>query len=139
MLGLFDIFWINNEEFLPASVIRDRDAHDVIFVAGFIDPSYGEHFDLHPLQFFKPQVFKQRASGRGQIVLHWIGEREEIASGVSQSVAQCDQFFPAINRDQPAVFKTAFKLFGFDAKMSAQTNGWNGSTSATVDSSASRR
>src|SRR5216110_177447 len=67
--------------------------------------------------FFKPQVFKQRASGRGQIVLHGIGEREEIASGVSQSVAQCDQFFPAINRDQPAVFKTAFKLFGFDAKI----------------------
>src|SRR5437660_1024292 len=30
MLGLFDIFWIDNDEFFPAAVIGKRDAHAVI-------------------------------------------------------------------------------------------------------------
>src|SRR5437867_5436453 len=50
-------------------------------------------------------------------MLHRIGKSEEIAPGVFESVAQCDEFFPAIDRDQPAVLEIALKLFGFDAEI----------------------
>src|SRR6266480_3161666 len=50
-------------------------------------------------------------------MLHRIGRGEKIAPGVLESVAQCDEFLPAINRDQPAVFETALKLFGLDTKI----------------------
>src|SRR5262245_58864742 len=89
----------------------------MIFVAGLIDPACREHFDLHSFQFYKRQVFKQGTPGRSEIVLHRIGQREEIASRVFQSVAQCDEFFPAIDRNQPAILEIALKLFGFDAKI----------------------
>src|SRR4029453_798152 len=46
-----------------------------------------------------------------------IGEGEEIASSVLQTITQADEFLPAIDRDQPAVLETALKLFGFDAKI----------------------
>src|SRR5436305_12159121 len=50
-------------------------------------------------------------------MLHRIGRGEKIAPGVLESVAQCDECLPAINRDQPAVFETALKLFGLDTKI----------------------
>ena len=50
-------------------------------------------------------------------MLHRIGESEEIAPGAFQSIPQCDQLFPAIHRDQPAVLETAFELFRFNAKI----------------------
>src|SRR5262249_37857215 len=50
-------------------------------------------------------------------MLHWIGEREEIAPGVFEPVAQCDEFLPAIDSHQPAVLETALQLLGFDAKI----------------------
>jgi len=49
-------------------------------------------------------------------MLHRIGQGEEIAPGVFESVAQGDEFFPAIDSDQPAVMEIALKLFGLDAK-----------------------
>src|SRR2546423_6146337 len=50
-------------------------------------------------------------------MLDWIGEREEIAPCVFESVAQSDEFLPAIDSDQPAILEIALKLFGFDAKI----------------------
>ena len=50
-------------------------------------------------------------------MLHGISECEEVAPSAFKPVAQCDEFLPAINRDQPAVFETALKLFGLDTKI----------------------
>ena len=50
-------------------------------------------------------------------MLDGIGEREEIAAGFLQPVAQRDQFLPAVDRDAPAVFEIAFELLRFDAKI----------------------
>src|SRR4030095_3462902 len=58
-----------------------------------------------------------RASSCCEVMLDGIGESEEIAAGVFESVAQGDEFFPAIDRDQPAIPEIALKLFGFDAKI----------------------
>src|SRR5207249_510708 len=85
----------------------------MIAPAGVTDSGYRKHFYLHPFQFFKRQVFKQRASGRGEVVLYRIGEGEEIASSVLQTVTQADEFLPAIDRDQPTVIEIALKLFDF--------------------------
>src|SRR4030095_9547587 len=63
------------------------------------------------------QIFEQTATRRGQVMLHRIGKGEEIAPGIFESVAQGDEFFPAVDRDQPAVLEIALKLFGFDAKV----------------------
>src|SRR5207248_5517669 len=111
------IFGIDNEQFFPTGVVREGNAHDMIAPAGVTDSGYRKHFYLHPFQFFKRQVFKQRASGRGEVVLYRIGEGEEIASSVLQTVTQADEFLPAIDRDQPTVIEIALKLFGFDAKI----------------------
>ena len=35
-----DIFWIDKQQFFPTSVIRERDAHDVIAMPGVTDPGY---------------------------------------------------------------------------------------------------
>ena len=94
MLRFFDIFRINNQQLFPAGVIRERDAHDVIVVvagvagrgAGVSDPGYSKHLNLHSFQFFKRKVLEQCATGCGQVVLHWIGKREEIAPGAFQSI-----------------------------------------------------
>src|SRR4029077_11861822 len=85
--------------------------------AGISDAGYREHLDLHAFQFFKWKIFKQRPPGRREVMLHGIGKREEIAPGVFEPVAQCDEFLPAIDRDQPAVLEIALKLFGFDAEI----------------------
>ena len=50
-------------------------------------------------------------------MLNRIGKREEIASGIFQSVAQRNEFFPAIDRHEPAVFEIAGQLFCFNAKI----------------------
>ena len=116
-LGFFDVVRIDNDQFFPAGVVRERDAHDVIVVAGVTDPGYSEHFELHPFQFFERQILEQGASSCGEIMLHRIGECEEIAAGVFQSVAKRDQFLPAIDGDQPAVLQIAPEFFRFDAKI----------------------
>src|SRR5512132_4249759 len=74
-----------------------------------------QRLDLHAFELFKWQVFKQCAPRASEVMLHWIVKGEEITSGIFESVTQCDEFFPAIDRDQPAVLETALKLFGFDA------------------------
>src|SRR4029453_10832491 len=93
----------------------------MITQAGVSAPGYsvfeGEHLDLHAFQFFKWQILKQRASSCCEVMLDGISESEEIAAGVFESVAQGDEFFPAIDRDQPAIPEIALKLFGFDAKI----------------------
>ena len=86
-LGFFDVVSIDNDQFFPAGVVRERDAHDVIFVAGLIDSGYREHFDLHSFQFFERQIFEQSAPCGGEIVLYRIGEGEEIAPRILESVA----------------------------------------------------
>jgi hypothetical protein len=50
-------------------------------------------------------------------MLHRIGKREEIAPGALKSVPQSNEFFPAIDRNQPAVLEIALKLLGFNAKI----------------------
>ena len=42
---------------------------------------------------------------------------EEIATRLFETVAQRDQFFPTIDRDQPAIFEVAFEPLGLDAKI----------------------
>ena len=48
----------------------------MIAEAGISAPSYSvlecENLDLHAFQFFKRQIFEQRATRRGQVMLHWI-------------------------------------------------------------------
>ena len=111
MLGVLDIFWIDNDEFFPAAVIGKRDAHDVIGGTRIGHAGYrlfeGEHFELQPFQFFERQTFEQRAPRRGEIMLHRIGEGEEIAPGVFETVAQRDQFLPTVHCNSPAVFEIA--------------------------------
>ncbi len=118
-LGFFYVVRIDNDQFFPAGVVRQRDAHDVIAVAGRVtdSPGYRKHFELHAFEFFKRQIFEQRASGCGEIMLNRIGKREEIAAGVFQSVAKRDQFLPAIDRDQPAVLQIASEFLRLDAKI----------------------
>jgi hypothetical protein len=50
-------------------------------------------------------------------MLHRICECEVIAPGILQPVAQGNQFLPTVDRNQPAVFQTPLKLFGFDAQV----------------------
>src|SRR5439155_12681662 len=76
-----------------------------------------EHFELHPCQLFEWQIFEKCPAGRGQIMLDWIGEGEKVAAGVFQTVAQRDQFLPAVDRDQPAKLQIAFEFFRFDSKI----------------------
>src|SRR2546430_13165306 len=113
MLRFLDIFWIDKNQFLPAGVVGYGNAHDMIGVA------FGErkHFELHPFQFFKSQVLEQRAPGRREIMLDWISEGEEIASGFLETVAQRDQLLPTIDRNDPAIVQFAAQLFRFDAKI----------------------
>src|SRR5438067_13905172 len=50
-------------------------------------------------------------------MLHRVSEREEIASGIFQSIPQRDQFLPAIHGDQPAILEIALEFFGFDTEI----------------------
>ena len=116
VLRFLHIFWIDNKQFFPTGVIRERNAHDVIVVAE-VTPDYRENFQLHAFQFFKRQVLKQCAAGSCEIMLHRVGEGEEIAPGVPESVTQRKQFLPAIDCDQPGVLEITTEFFGFDAEI----------------------
>src|SRR5438105_2440214 len=111
-LRFLNVFWIDNEQFFPAGVVRDCNAHDMI-----VDTFERQHFDLHSFQFFKRQIFEQCAARGGEIMLHWIREREEVAPGILQSVTQRDEFLPTIDGDQPAILEIAAKFLGFDAEI----------------------
>src|SRR6266545_7480717 len=50
-------------------------------------------------------------------MLDRITKGEEITISLFQAVAQRDQFFPTIDRDQPAVFEIASEFLGLDAKI----------------------
>ena len=50
-------------------------------------------------------------------MLDRIGEREIVAPGVLQSVAQRDQFLPTVDRNAPAVFEIAAQFFRFDPQI----------------------
>ena len=113
-LGFFHIVRIDNDQFIPAGVVRQSDAHDVIGVTG---PSYGKHLNLHSLECFECQIFEQCAPRGREIMLNRIGEREEVAPAVFESVAERDQFLPAIDRDKPAVLQIPLEFFGLNAKI----------------------
>ena len=100
----FYVARIDNDQFFPAGVVRQSDAHHVIVVAGVIPTrrDYSEHFELHAFQFLEGQILKQGASSCSEIMLNRIGKREEIAAGVLKSVAKRNQFLPAIDGDEPA-------------------------------------
>ena len=83
--GFLDVFWIDNDQFFPAGVVRDCNAHDVIVVA-----FKRQHFELHSFQFFKRQIFEQGAARGREVMLHRVREREEVAPGAFQSVTQRD-------------------------------------------------
>ncbi len=116
------LFAIDDDQFFPAGVVRESDAHDVI-VAGVAAPGYSpasgysEHFELHAFQFLEGQILEQRASSCGEVMLNRIGEREKIATGVFESVAKRNQFLPAIDGDEPAIFQIAAQFFRLDAKI----------------------
>ena len=103
---------IDFDQFLPAGVIGNRDARDVI-VRRRLEIAAGkrQHFDLHPLQFFKRQLFEKRTAGVGEVMLYRIAQREKIAPGILQSVAKCDQLLPTVGRDQPIVFRSRQPAF----------------------------
>src|ERR1700730_1774422 len=50
-------------------------------------------------------------------MLNRIAQSEVVAPGVLETVAQRDQFLPAIDGDTPAVSEIAFELFGVDTKI----------------------
>src|SRR6266446_7168259 len=50
-------------------------------------------------------------------MLDRIAQSEETATGVFESVAQRDQFFPAVDADAPAVSQIAFEFFRIDAEI----------------------
>ena len=89
----------------------------MIVVAGVIDPGYSEHFELHAFQLFEGQILEQSASSCSEVMLNRIGKREEIAAGVLESVAERNQFLPAIDCDEPAVLQIAPEFFRLDAKI----------------------
>src|SRR4051794_37806821 len=45
-LGFLDVRRIDHDELFPASVVRKRDAHDALALAGIIDPGYSQNFEL---------------------------------------------------------------------------------------------
>ena len=87
--------------------------HDVLGVAF----RKRQDLQLHPLQLFEWQILEQSSTGRGQVMLHWIGEGEEIAARVFQAVPQRDQLLPTVDRDQPAESQIALELFSFDSEI----------------------
>src|SRR4029077_17130440 len=50
-------------------------------------------------------------------MLDRVGESEEIAPGVFQTVTQGDQFLPTVDGDKPFVFEIADEFFRFDAEV----------------------
>ena len=100
-LGFFYVVRIDDDQFLPSGVVRKSDAHDVL---GVTAPICRKHLKLHSFEFFEREILEQRASSRSEIMLNRIGQREEIAAGILESVAKRNQFLPAIDCDEPAVF-----------------------------------
>src|SRR5207244_1193113 len=111
-LGFIDAIWIDNDQFFPAGVVRNCNAHDMI-----VGTFERQHFELHSYQFFKRQIFEQGTARGGEIMLHWVREREEVAPGILQSVTQRDEFLPTIDGDQPAILEIAAKFLGFNAEI----------------------
>src|SRR5207244_13379078 len=89
----------------------------MIVITGVAAPGYSERFKLHAFQLFEAQILEQCASSCGKVMLNRIGEREEIATGVFESVAKRNQFLPAIHCDEPAVLQIAPEFFRLDAKI----------------------
>src|SRR5438552_427588 len=77
----------------------------------------GENFELEAAQLFESKTLKQRASGRGQVMLHRIAQREETATGALESVAQGNQFLPTVDGDPPTIAQIARELFGVDVEI----------------------
>ena len=78
---------------------------------------HSEHFELHAFQLLEGQILEQCASSCREIMLNRIGEREEIAAGVFESVAKRNQVLPAIDCDEPAVLQIAPEFLRLDAKI----------------------
>ncbi len=84
-LRFFHILWIDQDQFLPARVVGQRDAHDMVTVATALwavirdAPRLGagrfkrQHLQLQSFQFFERQILEQRSPGRGEIMLNRIG------------------------------------------------------------------
>ncbi len=113
---------IDHDQFFPAAVIRERNAHDVIGRlrrvgnVGFAADKR-KNFELEPAQFFERQAFEQSATGCGEVMLHRIAQREETATRALQSIAERDQFLPTVDADPPAIPQIAFELFGVDIEI----------------------
>src|SRR4029453_9783989 len=76
----FYVVRIDNDQFIPAGVVRERDAHRVIVVAG-VTAGSSEHFELYAFQLLEGEILEQCAAGRSEVMLNRIGKREEIAAG----------------------------------------------------------
>ena len=118
-LGFFYVVRIDNDQFFPAGVVRERDAHHVIVVAGVIPTRRATESTSSCMRFSssKGNSLNKRAASRGEIMLNRIGKREKIAAGVLESVAKRNQFLPAIDCDQPAVLQIAPEFLRLDAKI----------------------
>ena len=62
---------------------------------------------LHSFQFLKRQLFEEGAAGVREIMLDRIAEREKVAAGFLQTIAQRDQVLPAVGADQPVILQVA--------------------------------
>src|SRR5436305_11009148 len=112
----FYVARIDNDQFFPAGIIRQRNTHHVIVVAG-IAALYSEQFELHAFELLEGQILEQRASSSSEIMLDRIGKCEEIATSVLKSVAKPYQFLPAIDCDEPAVLQIAPEFLRFHAEI----------------------
>src|SRR6478672_1119712 len=85
---------IDDDQFFPARIVRERDAHQVLVER--------KNFELEPAEFFEGQSFKECPARVREIVLHRIAQREKAAAGILQSISERDQFLPAVDANPPA-------------------------------------
>src|SRR5438874_189765 len=88
-LGFLYVVRIDNDQFFPAAVVRQRDAYQMIVIAGVIPTprGYRKHFELHAFQLLERQILEQRASSCGEIMLNRIWKPQEIAIGALASAS----------------------------------------------------
>ena len=111
-LGFLGLRRVHQDHFLPAAVIGKGNAGDVILrrLRQIAFARGRDHFDLQALHFLQRHAFEQGPPGVGEVVLHRVGQREKNASRALQAVAQRDQFFPTVDRDQPVELEIAGEL-----------------------------
>ena len=63
------------------------------------------------------EILKERATGVGEVMLDRVAQSEETATGVFESVAQRDQFFPTVEADAPPISQISLEFFRIYTKI----------------------